>query len=346
MLPTATDERVTYDKLQTTLREGSMQEALSILRKFIDSEPQGITKSASRVVEATAKQCSPEKTEHSFTISELAEKPEAEAFLNLGLRFQNRHNYKAALSLYSQALQRAASDYEVYKRMGDCYLAMGNDNQALDCYRAAVRVRPNSAHGVARLAVIHLNHGEFNDAQEILKLALLENPNLPEIHLALGAIQKFLGNYERAIAHFRQAVLMDKINARSYNELGECFYAIGLFKQAEPYFVKAVKINGHDLISLQNLGTLYYQVGKFSQAASELQKWFTECSRLNKTGENTCAWEKHHVPILNLLAKSYAKCRQLAKAEEIWQLSLKIDEEQVDAIRGVAGKKSYRGKIR
>ena len=343
MIPSM-DERIAEWKSNSSLLQGSLQDALTILRRL--SGRHGSRETCFRPAsDAPLKNNTSKMPGQFYSISDLADKPLAEAYSVLAYRFQNRKNYKAALSLYKVALQQSDKDGAAYEGMGDCYLALGNEEEAQNCYQAAVRLRPDSLHGAARLAEIHLSRGELNDAQEILKLTLLANPNVAEIHIALGAIHKCLGSYERAIAHFRQATLIDKNNAKSYNELGECFLAIGLFKQAEPYLTKALKTDGSNLLAMQNLGMLYYQIGKFEQAASVLQRWLKEIERSEETRDENSALKKQHLPILDLLAKSYAKSKQRDKAEEIWRLSIAIKAEKPTASRMPGDKTISQGRL-
>lgn len=324
MIPSI-DERIAQCKSNSSFSQGSLQDALTVLRRLTEREHHS-DDTCLRLPDRTAKKNNNRKIPgHFYSISDLAQKPLAEAYSDLAYRFQQRKNYRAALSLYKAALEQCETDSSIYERMGDCHLSMGNEQEAQSCYQAEVRLRPDSLHGAARLAEIHLSKGELNDAQEILKLTLLANPNVPEIHIALGAIHKCLGSYERAIAHFRQATLVDRNDAKSYNELGECFLAIGLFKQAEPYLTKAMKMDGSNLSVMQNLGMLYYQAGKFEQAANVLQKWQTVIERMQEDNNEDFAWGKQHLPTLDLLARSYAKSKQRDKAEEIWRLTIAID---------------------
>ncbi len=326
MIPSM-DERIALDKSSPSISQGSLQDALTILRQLLEREHRSIEASSRPTKSGPEKSIRGKMPEHCYCVSELADQPLAEAYSSLAYRFQNREKYRAALSLYRFALEQRETDGAIYERMGDCHLALGNQPEAQNCYQVAVRLRPDSLHGAAHLAEIHLSKGELDEAQEILKLAILANPNVAELYIALGAIHKCLGNYERAIAHYRQATLIDKDSARSYNELGECFFAIGLFKQAEPYLLKAMKMDNDNLSVMQNLGMLYYQTGKFGQAAEVLQKWQKTVESSRENSDEDFTWKRQHLPMLDLLAKSYAKSKQRDKAEEIWRLAIAIDSE-------------------
>ena len=316
-------------KVNALIETNKLEKALDALQRMLASGKTENGMARCQVGVIYAKRGDLAEAEKAFlaALEENADLPEA--FFNLGYLYQQKEDYEKALVCYKETLNQLGADAEVFELMGDCCIAIANPTDARAFYDAAVKMNPVSLNAAASLATIYFNQGQKNEAKEVLRLALVSHPNVPEIHMTLGEIHKEEGEYENAIAHFRKAALYDEQNAEAFFELGECCEEIGLSKQAEPFLAQAIKLDSENLSYIFSLGLLYYNKKRYSDAATMFQQWFNNFILANPyiADDET---KKRFLTVVNMLAYSHQKMKELSKAKEFWKLSLETDANQPD----------------
>ena len=84
-----------------------------------------------------------------------------EAWFNLGMLYQNQGMFEKALISYKEAITLHGHDSEIYELMGDCCIALNNDNDAKTFYDASLKINPKSLHVAISLAQIYLNLRDY-----------------------------------------------------------------------------------------------------------------------------------------------------------------------------------------
>jgi tetratricopeptide (TPR) repeat protein len=133
------------------------------------------------------------------------------AFLNLGLAYYQKGDYRRAISYYKEALEIDSSFVMAYENIGLAYEAAGEWEKACEAYQSAISYEPGSPDAYLLLGKLHLRLGRLSEAVEVFQKAVAKDPDggigreafqfLKELGVApAGAnsfkIQKFIANWK------------------------------------------------------------------------------------------------------------------------------------------------------
>lgn len=150
--------------------------------------------------------------------------------------------------LRAQNLQKISQEqsYEIHKQLGNCYMHMGQLNNAESHYRKAYDLKPSSD-------VLHVNIGSL-------------------------AIKK--GDLSTALLHFKEATRLNARNPAAYTGVGLAQMGLGAKDQAHEAFASALRIDIHEVTALYHLVKCSYELKRFD-TVSDLLKKYIEHSAVN-----------------------------------------------------------------
>ncbi len=204
----------------------------------------------------------------------------------LNLSLQNR-KYKDCINKAKQILTQFKYK-QIYKAMGDCYLAQNNLEDALETYKMGVKaplfvkeetiLTPEAQLKKARSLY---RRGEKKQALQILN-SLIYSYNPPaEAFGFLGLIFMEDKLYFEAEKVLSQGLLLNSGNANYYNLYGVSLYAQGKYNEAIKLFQQAVSIDRFLAPPLVNLASSYAQFKEFTTA----ETYFSQAILLDPTNE-------------------------------------------------------------
>jgi len=144
----------------------------------------------------------------------------AEASTRAGKWDEAEYALKSALSFQRDNL-------ELQLRLGEVYLAMGNNSAARDTFQRLSRDNPHSDRAWAALGLLDGRLGNLDRARKELGRAIEENPLLPEVQLAYGELLLGHGQYEKALEAFRTASNLLHYDPQVDARLGQALLALG-----------------------------------------------------------------------------------------------------------------------
>jgi tetratricopeptide (TPR) repeat protein len=180
----------------------------------------------------------------------------ADAWINLGVFFQQRDEAELALHCYHAAARisggrggnggtRALALYNI----GAISLRTDEVSLAHGAYLAALKANPQLAIALDGLGAVALRRGQFKEAQTILQQALTLQPDMAEAYFNLANLERRRGNAKRALGYLEKCTASTPRGSSSpkifwaqvYNNLGGALHALGRYTDALPAFDKAIR---------------------------------------------------------------------------------------------------------
>jgi len=111
-------------------------------------------------------------------LSDMRTLSRVEILYQLALSLEALGQYRNALDVLVDAINRNANFSNVWVKMGDIFLRMEESGEAEKAYRHAVHLNPNLVEALVNLSIVLLQQGKLKDAQEFGLKALELDPLL------------------------------------------------------------------------------------------------------------------------------------------------------------------------
>jgi len=233
------------------LREGQLQQAISICRK------------------------------------KLKQMPDEVPLLNmLGILYAKFNKPDASEKYLRRAIQQAPDNAGFHYNLGKVLSQSGRTDKALDSFRAAIAINPNFTEPYISIGNSLRQQGRLDDAVSSYQQALHRNPDLPEVHYNLSIIYKELGQTAAAEEHCRQALRLKPDYALAYNHLGSILSEQDKLQEAIHHYQLAIHYDPALAEAHYNLALSYKQLGQLPLAidhcreALKLEPGFAQANNL------------------------------------------------------------------
>ena len=167
-------------------------------------------------------------------------------------------------------VQTCALPIYIYKKIGDCFLLLGNNSSAKDYYDKALEKNSYYVEAKNNLGYIYMKENSFIKAEKEYKSILSIKPNYSLAKINLGRL--YLNNrlIEQALNTLQTIDLKNdlskKIKMFYYQVLADVFYEKGEFKEARNKYLKALKIDPSYYPSSIGLAEIYWEKGEFEDS--------------------------------------------------------------------------------
>jgi tetratricopeptide (TPR) repeat protein len=220
----------------------------------------------------------------------------------------------------------------MYEEMMAMYGRAEYANKAIEEYRLAIAADPASEYLNSALAELYSRTGRIRDAVLEAQEIIQRDPNNLEAHRLLGHIYlRSLGDpqgggqsqevLKLAIEQYEALVRIEPKNADNYLLLGRLYLLNKDLLKAETQFKQALKLDPSSEEAVTNLAFLFNDEGDTKRALETLNS-VPEAARTSK--------------IYAALGATYEKQKDYKSAVDAYQRALKLDKENIDAMRGLA----------
>ena len=183
----------------------------------------------------------------------------ADAFVNLGAAYMEKHDYGAAIAPLKRALDLSPDLPVAHQFLGYALLAQGYAAEAIPHLE---RVGAREALGVAQIET-----GELNDAVTNFSAALAKRPDDPDLQYYLGHASGLLS---KSVIDTLLARHAD--SARAHQALAENYFVLRQLPQAEKEYLEALRLRP-DLPGLRlELGQVYANSAQWPKAEAEFRE--------------------------------------------------------------------------
>src|ERR1051325_707405 len=124
----------------------------------------------------------------------------------LAYAYEQIHDYQAAATAYSRALERDAENPAFRKGLAQALLYSKQYDQAIEEYQTQVRANPKDADAYLRLGQIYRAQGQYDKARETLNQAAEADPSNLEVQYEMALLDQMQGKTEEAITLIKRVL--------------------------------------------------------------------------------------------------------------------------------------------
>src|SRR5882757_331269 len=177
----------------------------------------------------------------------------ADAFLNLGSAYMEKHDYGAAIAPLKRALELSPELPVAHQFLGYALLAEGYAAEAIPHLQ---RVGALDGLGIAQIEV-----GQLNEAVANFSVALAKRPDDPDLQYYLGHASGLLSK-----SSIDTLLATHPDSARAHQALAENYFVLRQMPQAEKEYLEALRLRP-DLPSVHlELGQVYANSAQWPRA--------------------------------------------------------------------------------
>ncbi len=192
-----------------------------------------------------------------------------------GMKALDAGNYKLAIELLSQALEKDPKDYYAQFNLGLAYSGAAQYKEAIDAYRRTLELNPKLYEADLNLGILLVQSQKAQDAIVVLEEAQFQKPS--DFRPAYFLAQAYLAaeRFDKAEAMYTIAVAANKMSAPAEYGIARAIAKQGRLQDAEPHYRRASELDPQYRDAPLELGEMYVQQ-KQPQAAIEFYKQFPQ----------------------------------------------------------------------
>jgi len=234
--------------------------------------------------------------------------PKAYSFLiSLATHYSYENRRQDMLDVLKQIKSHAKDLPDVYRRVGDFYLRLGDPDSAIREYKEGmVKDTSNKALYQKSQIEVLMRQGKRGEAADINQQILKDNPNDSDARSLEASFLLDKGDVNRALAELQSVVTRSPDNAVARYNLGRAHVAKGEWEQARQSFQKAIELVPNYMVARLALAQLLVTRGDFDAALKAAQ----EILKLDRQNRNAELIESAAL----LGEKKYAESRALLNA--------------------------------
>lgn len=172
----------------------------------------------------------------------------ADTLIQQGDAYLLSRDFPAAIRKYKIASTKHASP-AVFQKLGDAYLAVGNDDAALENYLKSIAVSPDDADVHYSVGVLLERKGDIDNAVNEYGRCLILDKNHGDAHRRLADIYALKGDLKNAISEFRKILEKAPDNPVVHFKLAKVYLRFGKssFEDARDSLEAAIKLDPTNL---------------------------------------------------------------------------------------------------
>lgn len=207
--------------------------------------------------------------------------------------------YPEALDIYLSLYKKSPKTEKYSIFCGNCFDAMGNNDQALQYYKKASKINPISHTALNALANIYYSRGDYENSEKFTQKILKTNPQDVSALLNMGNIAYCRGDYALALEYYTSVYRLKPTSYIAVINMANTCFDLERYVKALEYAKQALKIYPSSVDAYIILGNSYLELGRTEKAESNLLRaleyrqnnsWiYASLSRLYQKSEN---WEQ------------------------------------------------------
>ena len=253
------------------------------------------------------------------------------ALTNLGIAFEDRGDFKAALANYDAAIRLNPEYFVVLYNKGVLLGKLGKTEEAIPLFHEALRIKPKYSKALVNLGVAVVRRGDPDKAVAYLQKALAIQPESLEAHLNLATIFANTGKPEPAVEHYLKALSLDPDNAKTHSKVAVVLHVLSRYDEAAYHYREAIRLDPTSAETYLNQGNLQSSLNMLNDAVLS----YKESIRLNPKS----------VEGLTDLGVVFMRIGDKEEAENQFHAVLKINPDSVEARTNLGNALYSQGKM-
>lgn len=232
------------DKAKDFLADGKYDEAIEILEKIIEENPQ-IVDGILQLGNVYSKKGETEKALASF-YRVLDQKPDYHAaMINVVNALTKLGRLDKGIEEVNRFLKTFPSDQGLLNELGNIYFLQKEYDKSLEVYTKSLDAESVNAQALNRIGGIYVIKNDLGKAESFLNRALAINPSLRRLYFNLAQIEEAKGNIETAMEYYRKELEHYPDSYKAAYNLAEELRKRGRGEEAVEYYRKAIDANPH-----------------------------------------------------------------------------------------------------
>lgn len=299
-------------KAQSLSALGELKEALNILSKIEKKD------SASVELKLTKASIFSQLRDPSSAIKYFKEalslcEPEDkdEIFLDLAMEYENKNDFKNAISVLKEAIQNNPKNEGAIYEMAFCYDQLGEYDNAIKSYSDFIDENPYSFTAWYNLGNSYSKSENYDKAIWAYDYCILINENFGPVYFNLANAYLSQEKYELAIENFNKTIEVEGEDPIALCYIGECYEQLGELKLAKSYYQQSLDLSPHLADAWLGMGIVEDLEGNTRHALTFLHK--------------AADIDPENAGIYSVLGGAYEKLEDFEKAQEYYLLSLELE---------------------
>lgn len=193
-------------------------------------------------------------------------------YIRLGEALRMLRRFDESISVLRTAAGVDANSPEVQHALGVSLAESGKADEAETAFRQAIRVQPKYISGYGSLGRLLHFQRRFAEAEQVYRDALKEQANHPLVHLSLGHLMLDQNRRADAEAEYRAAIAADPRFVPAVVSLSSLLVVGNRFMEAIGAANHAVQVAPNSADALQALGTGLHAIGQAREAVKRLSR--------------------------------------------------------------------------
>lgn len=185
-------------------------------------------------------------------------------------------NYEAALALMEGMRSVNVAEPRHWGFLGDMYLDLGREDDAVDCYEHAVDMGTLSLDLVFRLGQILLDRGDPVRAARHFEHAARLVPDNLFVWETTADLLFEIGEFEKSIYAYTRVLKLDSRNVRAWENIGMLYQGTDNFEKAQEAFERIVALSPGDTYAMLQLAHGHMALGYPEEALQTYRKVMRE----------------------------------------------------------------------
>ena len=230
---------------QTVIRQQRLSEGIQLLKEAISLKPDD--KSFHRkLADALNSSGNVEAANSELKLAGVPVANEAESLVQQGDTNFLHRDFPTAIRNYINATENLATP-EIYQKLGDAYLAVGNDDDALKSYQKSLSISPDDADIHYSAGVILERKGDIDKAVNEFEHCIFLDKKNGDAHRRLAEIYALKGDLQKAISEYKQIIDEAPDNPVIHFRMAKVYQRIGKINDAKESLEMAIKLDPKNL---------------------------------------------------------------------------------------------------
>lgn len=239
------DPKLKSKLAQFVIRQQRLPEGIQLLKQAIALEPE--EKSLHRdLADALTASGDIEGAKAELKLAGVLVANPAEVAVQQGDTAFLHRDFPSAIRNYGIASEKQPTP-EIFQKIGDAYLAVGNDDDALKSYQKSLSIMPDDAGVHYSAGVIFERKGDIDKAISEYDRSIYLDKNNGDAHRRLAEIYLLKGDLQKAIAEYKLIIEKAPDNPAMHFRLAKVYERVGKLIDAKRSLEIAVKLDTSNL---------------------------------------------------------------------------------------------------
>ena len=239
------DPRLKAGLAQIVIRQQRLPEGIQLLRQAISLSPDDKTLHRD-LADALNSSGEVEAAKSELKLAGVPAANEADSLIQQGDTHFLHREFPAAIRSYLNSAEKHATP-ETYQKLGDTYLAVGNDDDALKSYQKSLLISPDDTGIHYSVGVIQERKGEIDNAVSEYERCISLDKNNGDAHRRLAEIYALKGNLQKAVTEYKQIIDKAPDNPVMHFRLAKVYLRVGNLNDAKKSLEMAIKLEPKNL---------------------------------------------------------------------------------------------------